>query len=264
MKLYKIIKLIGDHGVSVFPPADQELPESEELAGEPMTELIQKIMFKGYTNHEARLALTTWAYHAKFDLNQAARGVRVYCEMCVSQIPMKAMPAEPITWGIIFGVAVIAAVALGLYVWAALDQEFNVYFGAHEWAYLMTYEQQLWQGEVFAVSSKQEGVYEQGTFLGEEIQSIDRNLSGELRADWIWLKPGGLVLEGRKPILYHVYRFTSFKVYFCGLMEHWFSDFYRLREGGDDPYKPVGVWTRPGGRHYQDTYEGCWGEWFWL
>lgn len=264
MKLYKIIRMVGDYGVSVFPPEEKELPPVEETAGEPMTDLIQKIVAKGYTEHEAYWAVQAWAYHARYDLNQAARGVRIFCEMTAKQIPFKEIPAEPITWGIIIGVAVIAAVALGLYAWVVLDQELNVTFGSHPWAYLMTYQERVWQGEILNVGYKQEGYYEQSVPLDVPVSDYDRGSSRVGGRDWFWFWPGGVVLEGRRIIFYHFYRLTGFNVEFCGVLTNIGSRLYKLREGGDDPFKPRGSWSRPGGRWGTPEYEGCWGEWWWL
>lgn len=264
MKLYKILAVLGHHAVSVFPPEEQELPESEEMAGEPITRLIRQIMVKGYTNHEARLAIEAWAYHAKYDLNQAARGVRVYCEMCAAQIPLKPPIAAPWFWGVVLAVAAIVAVALGLYVWAVLDPDYNVNFGTHPWAYLMMYEEHLWQGENFTVGWRQRGYYELGGDFGLSVDRVDRNVGGERRKDWIELRPGSLWLEGRKPILYHVYRFTGFRCYFCGVLTEVARGLYKIREGGGDPYKPRGPWSRPGTRWGTPDYEGCWQRWWWL
>ena len=264
MKLYKIRAVLCDHAVSVFPAEEQELPPPEDLAGEPITRLIKEITLKGYTAHEARLAITAWAYHAKYDLHQGAVGVRVFCEQCARQIPLKDYPAEPIAWGLILLVAAIVAVALGLYVWAVLDPDINVMLGTHPWAYLLAYREQIWQGEIFVVSAEQRGVYERGGDLGISIESITRNVGARYRYDYISLISGRIVLKGRKPILYHVYRIKGFKVYFCGVLTEFATGLYRLREGGDDPYKPTGIWTRPGGRWGTPEYAGCWKKWWWF
>lgn len=264
MKLYKILNVLGDHGVSVFPSEELELPPVEYSAGEPMTDLIRQIIMRGYTEHEAYLMVQAWAYHAKTDLHQLARGVRVFCEMCVERIPVRMPPAEPLTWMFIVTAAVAAAIALGLYLWVTLDQEINVRFGDHEWAYLMSYKERLWQGEIFVVGLKQRGIYEQGGDLGAVIVDHERNVGYVGRRDWIWLKPGAVVLEGRKVVFYHVYRLKGFWVYFCGLASEFASGLYRLREGGRDPYKPTGPWSRPGARWGRPEYEGCWREWWWF
>ncbi|MBA7713260.1 hypothetical protein ES703_122260 [subsurface metagenome] len=264
MLLYKILKMVGDHGVSVFPPEEQELPPIEVTAGEPMSDIINRIILKGYTNYDARLAVQAWAYTAKYDLNQAARGVRVFCEMCAAEIPLKHPPVEPITWGLITLVAVIAAVALGLYLWVTLDQELNVTFGSHPWAYVMMYQERLWQGEILNVGYRQMGYYEQGALFGAVVQSHDRGSSRVGGTDWIWFKPGSMVLEGRRILFYHVYRFSGFYLYFCGVMTKVGTGLYKLREGGRDTFKTRGPWSRPGGRMFTPEYEGCWGEWWWL
>lgn len=264
MKLFKILNVAGNYGVSVFPPEDVERPPPEELAGEPMGDLVRKIMLKGYTEHEAYMAVQAWAYHAKFDLLQAARGVRVFCETCVARIPLKALPAEPLAWGPIILVAVAAAIFLGLYYWPLLERQYNLRFGTHPWAYLMSYEERLWQAEILNVGSKQFGYYEQGGDLGGVAVGHDRGVGGRKFKDWFWIAAGSLVLEGRHPILYHVYAITGFYVHFCGVGTHIGSGLYKLREGGDDPFKPWGIWSRPGGRIGTPEYSGCWVKWWWL
>lgn len=264
MKLYKVLTVVAHHAVSVFPPEDQELPESEELAGEPITELIRRIMARGYTSHEARLAITAWAYHAKYDLHQGAVGIRVFCEQCAREIPIKGIPPEPWFWGVVLAVAVFVAVAMGLYVWAILDPDFNVPFGGHEWAYLMVYEEHLWQGEIFVVGTLQTGVYELGGDLGLSIDRIDRNVDHERRKDWIELKPSMVYLEGRRIIFYHVYHFVGFRCFYCGVLSQFAVGLYKLREAGVDPYLPTGPWSRPGTRWGTPGYEGCWGRWWWF
>lgn len=286
MKLYKIENVLGHRGISVFAPdVDPGLVEAgmhdvplavvlarygekifppHELPAEPIARMIKTIVAKGYTKHEAFLAIEAWARHARMDLNQGAVGVRVYCEKCAAEIPLKQYPAQPVVWGVILAVAVIAAVALALYVWVVLDQEFNVPFGTHEWAYLMTYQEHLWQGEILNVGSKQEAYYELGGDFGLSIDRIDRNVGAEPRRDWIELKTTHVFLEGRHPILYHVYRFTGFRCYFCGVMTKVGTRLYRLREGGSDPYKPTGPWSRPGTRWGTPNYDGCWKRWWWF
>ena len=234
------------------------------LATEPALRLIRQIMMKGYTKHEAFLAIQAWAYHARMDLHQGAVGVRVYCEMCAAQIPPKPPIAEPWFWGVVLAVAAIVAVALGLYVWAVLDPEYNIFFGTHEWAYLMVYEERLYQGEIWNVGTLQEGVYELGGFFGEAIESIARNIGHEPRKDWIALKPNMVWLEGRKPILYHVYRIKGFRCYYCGLLSTFAVGLYKLREGGQDPFLPTGPWSRPGTRWGTPGYAGCWKKWWWF
>lgn len=264
VKLFKIKMMAYNHGVSVFPPETQTLPPIEETAGEPMLDIIRKIMQKGYTEHEAYLAIQAWAYHAKFDLNQLARGVRVYCEKCASEIPFKEIPKEPITWTLIAAVASLAAVALGLYVWVVLDQEYNLRAWGHEWAYLMTYEERIWQAEIFNVGRKQEGMYERQVVFPGWISEHRRDPNPRIREDQLWCRGWCVNLEGRHPILYHVYQVTGFWVYFCGVMHAVGSSFYKLNKGGDDPYKPRGIWTRPGGRYGTSEYDGCWKKWWWF
>jgi len=262
--LHKILMMVGDHGISVFPPEEQELSPPVDLAGTPIEIMVRNLAMKGYASQEAYWMITAWAYHAKHDLNQLPRGVRVFCEMCVRDCPFRGPPTEPVVWMIVVAAAVLAAVALGLYVWAVLDQELNVTFGSHEWAYAMTYQERLWQAEILNVGYKQEGYYEHGISLGYVISSINREYRGRTKTDWIGHKRGRETLEGRHPILYHVYRFTGWEVYFCGVMTRIGSRVCKLREGGDDPFKPRGPWSRPGGRRYTPTYRGCWQEFWWL
>ncbi|MBA7590668.1 hypothetical protein ES708_32796 [subsurface metagenome] len=128
----------------------------------------------------------------------------------------------------------------------------------------MVYEEHLWQGEIWNVGSKQEGVYELGGDFGLSIDRIDRNVGGAYGRDWIELKPGRIFLEGRHPILYHVYRVTGLRCFYCGVMSKFAAGLYKLREGGRDTYKPTGIWTRPGTRWGTPGYEGCWQRWWWL
>lgn len=264
MKLFKILNVVGNRGVSVFPPEDQDMPPAEDMMEEPIGRLVRQIVTKGYTAQEAHLAIQAWAYHAKYDLNQAPRGVRTFCEMCVREIPVKGFPAPPVFWGAVVAVAVLAAVALGLYVWVALDQEYNVRFGTHPWAYLLSYNERLWQGEILNVGYRQEGLYEQGPSFGSVLQRQQRGASRVRGVDWFWFRPGALVLEGRKVIFYHVYQITGFKVSFCGVMSKFGYRLYKLRSGGYDRYKPRGPWTRPGGRFGTPEYQGSWVRWWWL
>ncbi|GAJ08475.1 unnamed protein product, partial [marine sediment metagenome] len=209
-------------------------------------------------------AIRAWAYHARVDLHQGAVGVRVFCERCAAEIPFKAYPAQPVAWGVILLVAAIVAAALALYVWAVLDQEFNVPFGTHPWAYLMVYEEHLWQGEIFVTGAARTGVYELGGDFGLSIDEIARNVGHEPRIDWIGLKPGAVWLEGRHPILYHFYQFTGFKCYYCGMLRNFGVGLYKLREGGQDPYLRWSFWVRPGTRWGTPGYEGCWKKWWWF
>ncbi len=264
MRLYKILRLVGDHGVSVFPPEDQELPPIEETAGEPMSDIIRRIMLKGYTEHEAFLMVQAWAYHARHDLNQLARGVRVFTEMCAEQIPVRMVPAPPIAWGIILGIAVLVALALGLYLWATLDVEKGRAFGTHKWAYVMRYEERLWQCEVLSVLANQEGIYEQGGYLGAVLARADREVwFAGVKADrFMFFR--GLVLKGRRLVFFHEYRWIFWNVFWCGMLTNIGAGRYRLREGGYDPYKPRGLWLRPGGNWGEADYEGCWQKLWWL
>lgn len=264
MKLYKILKMVGDHGISVFPPEDQELPPPVDLAGTPIEIMIRNLIVKGYTSQEAYWMITAWAYHAKHDLNQLSRGVQVFCEMCVRDCPPRAPVTEPIAWFLVLTVAVLVAAALGLYVWAVLDQDINVTFPSHEWAYAMTYNERLWQAEILNVGTEQRGYYEHGVSMGYVVSSHDRGVGGQHDRDWIWLKRGRVILEGRHPILYHVYRFTGWHVQFLGVCTRIGNRVCKLRQGGYDPFLPRGPWSRPGGRRYTPTYRGCWQEFWWL
>lgn len=264
MKIYKILGVYYNHGVSVFPTEDQDLPESEDIAGEPIGEFIRQIMMKGYTEHEAWVAVQAWAYHAKFDLNQTANGVRTYVGMCVREIPLKGMPPEPILWGLIALVASIVAVALALYVWVLLDQEFNLVTQGHEWAYVMTFANRIWAAEVLNVGYRQQGYYEQGGDFGVPVNRFGRGGGGEPRKDWIDFSLPGIVVKGRRLIFYHEYQVIGFSAYFCGVGTKVGDRLYKLREGGDDPHLPWGPWTRPGGRMFTDGYAGCWKEFWWF
>ena len=264
MKLYKILYFVGNHGVSVFPPEGEPLPPVPDIAGEPMLDIIKKVVIKGYTNQEAYWAVQAWAYHARYDLNQTAVGVRVFCEQCAAEIPVRFEGAPFWTWELVIVVAVAAAIFLGLYVWAVLGQEYNVRFGTHDWAYLMRYESRLWAAEILNVGRRQEGMYEESFSFGDVIARSTRDFQHVKGRDWIWLKPGSVVKEGRRVLFYHVYQVLGFYCYYCGLMNNVGNELYKLREGGSDPYKPVGIWSRPGGRWGQPDYAGCWGEWWWL
>lgn len=264
MKLYKLIKLVGDRGISVFPKEGMDLPEPVDLAGEPMRVLINQLQLYGYTEEQARWIISAWAYAAKENLNQGPRGVRVFCEMCLRQLPKPIPPAPPPYWILAALVACIAAVALGLYIWVTLDQEKNITFGGHRWAYIMSYEERLWQAEILNVGTKQMAYYEREGEFGEVVLRHDRDVGGARFRDVILLKPGRVWLAGRRYIFYYEYRFTVFFVHYCGLLTHLGYGLYKLRLGGDDPYKPVGPWSRPGGRWGTPPYAGCWQDWWWF
>lgn len=264
MKLYKLLRLRGDHGVSVFPPEDKELPVPEELAGEPWSENFRKLRGLGYTDKQIGWMLSAWAYHAKYHLNQAEQGIRFFVNRCVAETYAHKMPPEPLFWGIVLGIAVIVAVGLGLYAWAVLDQEKGLTWLGHRWAYLMSYDERFWQAEIRFVAANQQGVYERGGAFGSVVWTHDRNVGGKERKDWIWLRSWRVVLKGRKLIFYHVYHFTGFYVHYCGLLTHLSSERYKLKQGGSDPFKPTGRWVRPGGFWGTPEYKGCWQEWWWL
>jgi len=262
--LYKVRRIVGDHGVSVFPPEDQELPESEELAGDPWIENFRKLRFLGFTDAQAGMALKAWAYHAKHTLHQGAVGVRVFVEQCVNETTLHVMPPEPIAWSLVMLVAVIVAVALGLYLWVTLDVEKNKYFGSHKWAYVMKYEERLWQGEIFAVLANGEGVYEVGGELFSGSFEHRRNdvYLGRLLDRFLFYRR--FRLEGRRLVFYHEYRWVFWDAFWVGCLTHIRGRKYRLRKGGDDPYKPRGLWFRPGGPWGTPQYRGCWEKWWWL
>lgn len=264
MKLYKIHKLKADHGVSVFPPEEQELPPPEELLAEPITDLINNLKLYGYTDQQARWILSAWAYHAQHDLNQTARGIRVFCEMAIRQLPRPIPPTPPFWHGLALFVGVLAAAALGLYLWVTLDKEIGVPFGSHPWAYLMSYQERLWQGEILNVGYKQMGYYEQSAAIGGTVLEHARGSSRVGGDDWIWFVLGSLVLKGRRILFYHVYMISGFYLEFCGVLTNIGAGLYKLREGGDDRFKPWGPWSRPGGRWGAANYEGCWQQFWWL
>lgn len=264
MILYKIIRLVGDHGTSVFPVEDQQLEPAEDLAGEPMQDLINIIIGYGYPPDTARHIINAWAHHAKYDLHQLPRGVRVFCEMCIQQLKVPIQQPGPGFWEYVIQIAVIAAVVLALYLWVTLDKDIGVTFGSHPWAYAMKYEERLWQGEVLFVSAGQEGVYEQGGELWSgsyehrrDEAYIDRKLDRLL----FYRR---FVLSGRKLVFFHEYRWIYWDVYFCGVLTKISDRRYRLREPGYDPYKPRGRWLRPGGDMFTPEYEGAWQKWWWL
>lgn len=264
MKLYKIIKMVGDHGVSVFPPEGQELPEASYFVPYEWNANFRRLRVLGLTDIQAGQALKAWEWHARYTLKLGAEGTRAFVRRCVGEAPPHVIPPPPIFWSAIIAIAVIVAVALGLYLWVFLDQELNVTFGAHKWAYVMSYQERLWRGEILNVGAKQMGYYEQSPLFGDVVASHDRSFGGVFRHDWIWFKPGSMVLEGRRIIFYHIYRFSGFFVHFCGVMTKVGVGIYKLLEGGNDPFKPTGIWSRPGGRWGTPEYEGCWGEWWWL
>lgn len=264
MLLYKIVRLAGDHGVSVFPPEDRELEPAEDLAGEPMQDLIDKLIIYGYSPVTARHIINAWAYHAKYDLNQLPRGVRVFCEMCMKQMAVPIRQPGPGFWEYVIQIAVAAALILALYLWVTLDVDENMIFPGHKWAYVMKYQERLWQGEIMWVSAGQEGIYERGADLGDVLVEHRRR---DIHIDrWLdtMLFYGRLRLEGRRLIFYHEYRWIFFNVFFCGGLSNLGHGRYRLREGGNDPYKPRGLWLRPGGDWGTPEYEGCWQEFWWL
>lgn len=265
MKLYKILKMVGDKGVSVFPPEEQEFPESAYFVPWEWNQNFAVLRALGFTDAQAGKALKCWEWTARYTLGQGPEGCRLFVKRCLHEIS-GSPPTVPFEfWPIVMLFAAIAATALALYLWVTLDKELNYTFGAHEWAYLMSYQERLWQGEVLTVGSKQIAYYERGALFGNVVSSHDRGSSSVGGRDWIWFLPGLMVLEGRRLIFYHVYRFSGFYVRFLGVMTKVGAGLYKLREGGEDRYKPYGPWSRPGGRWGTADYEGCWQpDWWWL
>jgi len=264
MKLYKICRMIGDHSTSMFAPTTTEVPTPEVMAGEPMMDLIRKLMIYGYTEQQAYYIIQAWAAHAKFDLNQAARGVRVYCEMNMSQLPHPEAIAAVSFWPIVLAVAAVVVVGAGLYLWVELGVEQDVIFSGHPWAYVMTYEEKLWQGEVYHVFPDGRAVYEKWPVPLGSMVILDRRVRYVgYYLDQMWFY-GALVHEGRPTIFYHRFPWTLWEVCYCGVLESMSYGMYRLREGGRDRFLPPGPWYRPGGRIGTPEYEGCWKDWWWL
>lgn len=264
MKLYKILKMRGNHGVSVFPPEEQELPDPDALAGDPWAHNFRILRGLGFTDQQAGKALRAWAYHARYTLRQGPAGVRRFVEHCVRETTQQAVPPPSIGWGLVVLVAVLVAMALGLVLWVYLDQEINIIFGTHPWAYVMIYNERLWQGEILNVGSEQRGYYESGALFGGVVADHAYGSSGVGGKDWLWFKPGSMTLQGRRLIFYHVYWLTGFYVEFLGVLTRLNVSLFKLQEWGHDPYLPRGPWSRPGGRWGQEDYEGCWQEFFWL
>lgn len=264
MKLYKILRLTYDKGVSFFPAETEELPTIESMAGEPMSDLIHEIVFRGYSEHDARLAVQGWAYHAKFDLNQGARGVRVFCGMCVRELGYPVVPVPSITWPIIIGAAVLAAVALGLYTWVVLGVDNNVITEGHPHAYFMTYEEEMYAAEVWNVGLRQEGVYEKCAMLLPTVTSFRRDVWHVPGMDWIYFAYPGIVIEGRRRVFWHVYRIHFLELFYCGLLTNYGRGMYKLLPGGQDRWKPRGPWIREGTRYCTYGYAGCWGDFWWM
>lgn len=264
MKLYKILRLTYDKGVSFFPAETEELPTIVEIAGEPYSDLIRKIQMFGYPEDEARRAIQVWAYHAKHDLHQRAEGVRFYCEFCIRELRIAYVPPPPAVWPMIIAVAVLAAVALGLYTWVVLGQDNNVITEGHPHAYFMTYEEEMYAAEVWNVGLRQEGVYEKCAMLLPTVTSHQRNVWHVLRMDWIYFAYPGIVIEGRRRVFYHVYRIHFLELFYCGLLTNYGLGMYKLLPGGQDRWKPRGPWIREGTRYCTYGYEGCWGDFWWM
>lgn len=270
MMLYKIVRLVGDHGVSVFPAEGKSPPPDQDLSADLQQFFIFQITAKGYSSYEAKMALEAWAAHARSiwpvlaPPPEIARGVKVFTEMCIRDLPMKGLPPAPPLWGIVIGVAVIVAAALGLYLWVTLDKKLGVTFGSHKWSYVMRYEERLWQGEILNVGYKQLGYYEQGGELWSGTYEHRRREAyiGRWLDRMLFFRR--FVLAGRRLIFFHEYRWIYWDVFFCGVLTNIGNRLYKLREGGSDPYKPRGPWSRPGGRMFTPEYEGCWQEFWWL
>lgn len=264
MKLYKILRLTYDKGVSVFPAETQSMPDPADMAGEPITDLVDQIVARGYTRAEGYAAIQGWAYHAKFDLNQGARGVRVFCEMCVGEMKESVPPGQPMMWSYVIAAAIIAAVALGLYLWITLDEDRNVISEGHQYAYLMTYDEYLYTAEILNVGLLQEGVYEQCYHITPTVIDFRRNVWHVPRMDWMYFAYPGVVLRGRRLVFYHIYRIHFLELFYCGLLANFGNGTYKLLSGGQDRYKPRGIWQRPGDRWGIGDYQGCWKEFWWL
>lgn len=264
MKLYKLRRMCFDHGVSVFPPEDKDLPDPPELAGEPWSENFRRLRFLGFTDYQAGHALKAWAYHAKYELHQSEQGIRRFVTNCVSETAAYKMPAEPVAWGLIILVACVVAVALGLYLWVTLDVESSVHKMGHKWAYVMSYQEYLWQAELLFVSAAQKGVYEQCGDLGSVVAIHQRDTGPKPDPNDIFFFHERLYLKGRRLIFYHWYKFHWWAVFYCGVLTHLSGRRYTLRPGGREPYMVKGPWLRPGGDWGTPEYRGCWQEWWWL
>lgn len=264
MILYKIVRVVFNHGVSVFPTEETVMPPAEQIMGEPVLDHVRKLVFLGYAEKDAYWIVQAWAYTAKHELNQDARGIRVFMEMCLRRAPVLVeFPPEPkLQFAMAVGIAV--AVALALVLWVYLDKEFGVVSMAHEWAYVMRYGDCLWQGEILYVTPQQTPVYEIGGEFGTVLQGHERNLHYLERPLDVFYFLGSLVLKGRRLLFWHEYQMGYWDVSFCGVLTHITAERYRLRERGEDPYKPVGPWWRPGGLWGTPEYQGCWQEWWWL
>jgi len=264
MKLFKLVRLVGDHSKSMFEPEFYKPPSIEVMAGEPMTDLINRLVFWGYTPYQAQMCIQAWAAHAKFDLNQAPRGVRVYCEMCMSSMPKPGEFAPQYFWPIVIAIAAIAAVGLALYLWVELDTEMFAHFGAHPWAYVATYQQRMYIAEIISVGPRGTPTYEIGASLGNVIAWHEWGASYVDR----WLDRlhfyMALKHEGRPTIFYHRFLWHHWDGAYLGLMYPIGPRLYRLKGNPGDPYAPGELWYRPGGRMYTPQYEGCWKDWWWL
>lgn len=264
MILYKIVRMVGNHGVSVFPTEETVMPPAEQIMGEPVLDHVRKLVFLGYSEHDAYWIVQAWAYTAKYELNQDARGIRVFMEMCLKKAPIHVeFPPDP-RWHFAALVALVAAVALALVLWVYFDKEYGLTFAGHPWAYVMRYGENLWQAEILYVTPEQTPVYEIGGDFGPVLMWHDRNATFLKRPLDILGLGGRLVLRGRRLLFWHEYQWTWFEAFFCGVLTHITAERYQLREHGHDPYKPVGPWWRPGGLWGTPEYAGCWQEFWWL
>ncbi|MBA7702896.1 hypothetical protein ES703_111674 [subsurface metagenome] len=243
MKLYKVLSVLANHGVSVFPPEDEPIESPVDLGITPWGQMFRQLTLYGFSEAQAGHALAAWVHYGKFDLNLPMWRVQIYVQRIVNDICGQPRPAPADWWIMVVAVAVVAAVALGLYVWAVLDQEYNLKFGTHDWAYLGTYKEKLWMMEILNVGTKQEGVYERGPLFWHYMASHDRNVGGRARRDWIWIEPGRMVLEGRRVVFYHVYQILGFYCYWCGLMTRFASRLYKLNRDRRPSSKPLFVQT---------------------
>jgi len=256
--------MVGDHSKSMFAPEYYKPPSIPDMAGEPMNDLINRLIFWGYTPEQARHIITAWAAHAKYDLNQAPRGVRVFCEMAMSSMPRPDVQHPSVFWPLVIAVAAAAAIALALYLWVELDNTPFAHFSGHEWAYVATYQETVYIAEIIAVGPWGKPMYEIGAPLGDVLAYSERNASYLSR----WLDRlhfyMSLKHEGRPSIFYHRYLWHHWDCFFLDVLYEVSPGLYRMKSKSLDPYAPERGWFRPGGRMYTPQYEGCWKDWWWL
>lgn len=265
MRLYKLVRLTGDYSVSIFAPKKIEVEPLERIAGEPLGHWIALLKLMGYTAEEARELLVALAHHAKYDLNQTARGVRVYIDMILRKMWEASQPPHSIMWApLILALAAFAAIAAAVWLWMELDSDGWRVSLAHPWAYVMRYNGRLWQAEILAVGPKERGVYELGPEFGEVLVSERRNLPTALGSLDEWGFFTSFLMEGRPIVFWHRSVWILWDVFFCGMCYEVGRNIYMLKEGGRDPYLPAGPWFRPGDRWGTPGYKGCWKPWWWV